>query len=147
MRLGSRFEFFLFFFFLFFCFLLLVCSYNPLTVFFFFSSQESDKKLLADDMIASALLDQRAPSRNWYRNKQKTTNEVKGMLRVFLPDDPALDKFVFIIDLFLIVVFLFCLIIFWRFGLRCSVFTIRYFGITMRAAHLKAAVKEQVIKR
>ena len=48
-------------------------------------------------MIASALLDQRAPSRNWYRNKQKTTNtdEVKGMLRVFLPDDPALDKFVF----------------------------------------------------
>jgi hypothetical protein len=88
---------------------------------------QGDKKVFADDIIASALLDQRAPSRHWYRNKQKTTNtdEVKGMLRVHLSDDPALDKF----------------------GLRSSVFTIKYFGIQMRAAHLKAAVKEQMFTK
>ena len=42
--------------------------------------------------------------------------------------------------------FFFFFFFFSRFGLRSSVFTIRYFGITMRAAHLKAAVKEQVLR-
>ena len=34
-----------------------------------------------------------------------------------------------------------------KFGLRMSVFTIKYFGISMRAAHLKAAVKEQMCRK
>jgi hypothetical protein len=93
-------------------------------------------------MIASTLLNQRAPSRHWYRNKQ-TSEEAKGFIRVHLADDPNLQRSFALLSVTFGDLKLKHLIRY-RFGLNSSVFTMKYFGITMRAAQLKAAVKDQV---
>uniref|UniRef100_A0A7S4KUF3 SH3 domain-containing protein n=1 Tax=Paramoeba aestuarina TaxID=180227 RepID=A0A7S4KUF3_9EUKA len=78
------------------------------------------------EAIQNQLDQQRCPTATWYRAKMADKNqEGKGFLRIHMADDPNLEKF----------------------GLRSSVMTIKYFGISMRAAHLKAAVKEQMCRK
>jgi len=83
-----------------------------------------ESRMATDEDIFATLAEQRMPPADWYK-KKSTTEEAKGLLRVFLSEDPTLSKY----------------------GLSSSVFTIKYFGITMRAAHLKAAVKDQMCRK
>ena len=61
--------------------------------------------MATDEDIFATLAEQRMPPADWYK-KKSTTEEAKGLLRVFLSEDPTLSKFCFLFLCFFCVFFL-----------------------------------------